>query len=157
MIDKLIKLEEDRMFQPQELIYKELGHYIDKQEHFYQNHKMSHQAIKIPKDLMPSTEKGNYSLRINENKHGFTHTRDVKQVNNWVSYHMRDHNKATDTLLSDLVVFEDYAKFDYESIHTIQTKNKVESFVNEIYNAPSIDGEYLPRPTYEQLKCGYRD
>ena len=104
----------------------EFKDYYEKFERLYQDFKMSYQLKKIPKDLLPSTEKGNYSLRINENKHGYTHTRDVRHVNNWVSYHKRDHQIASNILMNDLAVLDDYINFDFSSIHSIKIKNQVD-------------------------------
>ena len=64
-------------------------------------------------------------MLLNTNKHGVTETKDVRTVNNCVSYHMRTEQMAINDLRKDLKIFEDYANFDSKDINTIKTKKKI--------------------------------
>jgi hypothetical protein len=46
---------------------------------------MSHEEERMPKELLPSTTQGNFSMRISDNKNGNIYTRDVNNLKEKVS------------------------------------------------------------------------
>jgi hypothetical protein len=83
----------------------------------------------MPKDLLPSFDKGNYSLVLfNENKN---------KVNDWMKNDLRNRNIALNIIKRDLKKFEDYNYFDLSEINSIKFRNQIEDVVNEKYNHPT--------------------
>jgi hypothetical protein len=89
-------------------------------------------------------------MRLSDNKYGDIYTRDVKNVKEKVSNHMRTDETAIDNLKKDMVKFDDYVNFDFGSIHTEHIKNQVERYVGrEFEKSVSVeDNELMRYPTY---------
>ena len=95
-------------------------------------------------------------MRLSDNKHGEIYTRDVKNVKEKVSHHMRTHDTAIDNLRKDMVKFDDYVNFDIGSIHTEHIKRQVDKYVSKEFDRsiPTEDIDILRYPSYSELSYG---
>lgn len=114
---------------------------------------MSHEEDRMPKDLLPSTTQGNFSMRLSDNKNGDIYTRDVENVKEKVSAHMRTHETAIENLRKDMLKFDEYVYFDYSSIHTEKIKRQVERYVTKEFDKTEQgeDVNIIRYPTLNEL------
>ena len=89
------------------------------------------QHRKIPENILPSIEDGNYSLVLYD-KNAF-------DVNDWIKADMRTYSHAMSNFKSDIKKFEEYDSFDFKEINSIKCRNQVDFIVEHNYSPVDVN------------------